>query len=65
MKRSWAIKIYLPKLVFNTLHRHPDIKEWDFYRYDQLPPMAEQQRVTLCHCRFDARQTALNSPSRR
>ena len=19
---------------------HPDIKDWDFYRYDQLPPMA-------------------------
>jgi hypothetical protein len=26
---------------------HPDIKDWDFYRYDQLPPMPKQQRVAL------------------
>jgi hypothetical protein len=26
---------------------HSDIKDWDFYRYDQLPPMPKQQRVAI------------------
>ena len=26
---------------------HTEIKDWDFYRYDQLPPMEKQQRVAL------------------
>jgi hypothetical protein len=26
---------------------HPDIKDWDFYRYDQLPAMPKQHRVAL------------------
>ncbi len=26
---------------------HPDIRDWDFYRYDQLPPMPKEQRVAL------------------
>jgi hypothetical protein len=26
---------------------HSEIKNWDFYRYDQLPPMPRQQRVAL------------------
>jgi hypothetical protein len=32
---------------YTPTHRHPDIKDWDFYRYDQLPPMPKQQRVAL------------------
>ena len=32
-------------LVFNTRHRHPDIKNWDFYRYDQLPPTKQQRSL--------------------
>jgi hypothetical protein len=26
---------------------HTEIKDWDFYRYDQLPPMPKQQRVAI------------------
>jgi hypothetical protein len=26
---------------------HLEIKDWDFYRYDQLPPMPKQQRVAI------------------
>src|SRR5215831_3382886 len=26
---------------------HPEIKDWNFYRYDQLPPMPRQQRVAI------------------
>jgi hypothetical protein len=26
---------------------HSEIKDWDFYRYDQLPPMPKQNRVAM------------------
>ena len=26
---------------------HPSIKDWDYYRYDVLPPMTKKQRVAL------------------
>jgi hypothetical protein len=40
-------KLYLAAHCTPT-HRHPDIKDWDFYRYDQSPPKpACESRINI------------------
>ena len=35
------------KLIHRFNGEHPSIKDWDYYRYDQLPPVTRPQRVAL------------------